>query len=162
MFKARFYARDKRWGDAERELVPYYEEPRVQHQLLGIALEEGDPEKTARRAQDLLDRAPDYSVRLDSARALLRAEIPGPATAELQRLAADAHAPAPVRGMAYLDLTRLALEAHRHAQVAELSDSWLAVAPDEPTARLAPCAVAAPAWAVRGCRRVPDGARAHA
>jgi hypothetical protein len=132
VFKGKFYARDKRWGDAERELVPFYEEPRVQHQLLGIALEEGDPEKIARRAKDLLDRAPDYSVRLDSARALLRAEIPGPATTELQRLAADTHAPASVRGMAYLDLTRLALEADRQAQVAELSEAWLAVAPVDP------------------------------
>lgn len=131
VFKAKFLARDKKWGDAERELVPYYDEPRVQHQLLGIALEEGDPEKIARRAQDLLDRAPDYSVRLDSARALLRAEIRGPATTELQRLAGDAQAPGLVRGMAYQDLTGLALEAERHAQVAELSESWLALAPED-------------------------------
>jgi len=133
LLKAKHLARIEQWSEAERQLLPYYDEPRVQHQLLGIALDEGDQTKVVRRAEDLLGRSPDFALRLDIARGLIRVGRLDLGTDELRRLAGDVEAPGHLRAVAYQGLTRFALESEHHARVAELTLGWLEVAADDTT-----------------------------
>jgi hypothetical protein len=130
VLQARWLARGKRWDEAERVLMPHFEEPRTQHALLDIALERDESDRISARAREILNQPSDHAVRLEAARALIRIEHLKDAEVELERITSAEDVPRHVRAEAFPELAELLSDAQRYRELLILVDSWLELEPD--------------------------------
>ena len=120
--------------EAERLLLEHSDAPDALQLLAGLAARREDWERSLLLTSELLRRAPTNERRLLYVEVARRAGRTAEAASELAALRSDPSLPSEIRARAYALSAEQAWNIGEFEQVMTVTDAWLSVAPDNPTA----------------------------